>query len=113
MLTERPRQRLRILTSSWYAAILDVMSLAHESHEAFHRGTASIFSLLSTEQTRQLAELRSDESLADRMNDLAEKAGEGELTAEERAEYEAYIEANNLLAVLQAEARYRLARGEK
>jgi len=43
------------------------------------------------------------------LEELAEKANEGELSAAERAEYEAYIEANNLLAVLQAEARYRLS----
>ncbi|HVX10866.1 MAG TPA: hypothetical protein VHC22_06770 [Pirellulales bacterium] len=43
------------------------------------------------------------------MTDLSQKANEGELSEAERAEYEAYIEANNLLAVLQAEARFRLS----
>jgi oligoribonuclease NrnB/cAMP/cGMP phosphodiesterase (DHH superfamily) len=41
--------------------------------------------------------------------ELAAKANEGELSAGDREEYEAYIDANNLLALLQAEARYRLA----
>ena len=41
----------------------------------------------------------------------AEKANEGELSEADRAEYEAYIEANNLLSVLQAEARFRLTQG--
>jgi hypothetical protein len=85
------------------------MSTGHEPHQAFHRGTAPIFSLLTPEQTRQLAELQGDISLADRFTELAAKANEGLLTDAERAEYEAYIEANNLLAVLQAEARFRLA----
>jgi len=85
------------------------MSSTDESHQAFHRGTAPIFSLLTTEQTRQLAELRADPALVDRLDDLAGKANEGILTASERAEYEAYIEANNLLAALQAEARFRLS----
>jgi hypothetical protein len=40
---------------------------------------------------------------------LSQKANEGELSEAERAEYEAYIEANNLLAVLQAEARFWLS----
>jgi len=57
---------------------------------------------------RYLAQLQADSSLADRMDELAEKANEGALSAEERAEYKAYIEANNLMAVLQAEARFRL-----
>jgi hypothetical protein len=76
--------------------------------QAFHRGTAPIFSILTVEQTKRLAELDGDPVLADRVKELAEKANEGELSASDREEYEAYIEANNLLAVLQAEARYRL-----
>ena len=57
---------------------------------------------------RRLAQLQADTSLADRVDELASKAKEGELTGEERDEYEAYIEANNLLAILKAEARFRL-----
>jgi len=76
--------------------------------QAFHRGTAPIFSILTADQTKRLAELEGDPLVADRVAELAEKANEGELSAADREEYEAYIEANNLLAVLQAEARYRL-----
>ena len=78
------------------------------SHEAFHRGTAPIFALLTSEQTRQLAKLQGDPAIAGLLTELATKANEGELSAAERAEYEAYIEADNLLAILQAEARFRL-----
>jgi hypothetical protein len=76
--------------------------------QAFHRGTAPIFSILTVEQTRRLAELEADSGLVERVAELAAKANEGELSAGDREEYEAYIEANNLLSVLQAEARYRL-----
>lgn len=89
------------------------MSTVYEPHQAFHRGTAAIFSLLTPEQTRKLAELQGDSFTAERIEELAEKANEGELSAAERAEYEAYIEANNLLAVLQAEARFHLLHGEQ
>jgi hypothetical protein len=75
--------------------------------QAFHRGTAPIFSILTVEQTRRLADLETEPALAER---VAAKANEGELSAGDREEHEAYIEANNLLTVLQAEARYRLAR---
>ncbi|MBI2825812.1 MAG: hypothetical protein HYX69_14090 [Planctomycetia bacterium] len=85
------------------------MSLTNEPHQAFHRGTAPIFELLTPEQTRKLADLRADAGLTVRLSELAEKANEGELSGRERAEYEAYIEANNLLATLQAEARFRLS----
>ena len=85
------------------------MGIDENTHQAFHRGTAPVFALLSDEQTRQLAALRSDPSIADRLTELAEKANEGDLSPSERSEYEAYIEANNLLATLQAEARFRLS----
>jgi hypothetical protein len=40
------------------------------------------------------------------LQELAAKANEGELSPSDREECEAYIEANNLLAVLQTEARF-------
>lgn len=85
------------------------MRIGQDTHQAFHRGTAPVFALLTAEQTRQLAELHADPTLADRLTELAEKANEGDLSPSERAEYEAYIEANNFLATLQAEARFRLS----
>ena len=85
------------------------MTLVDESSRAFHRGTAPICALLTADQTRRLAELRADPEIADRLAQLAAKANEGELSAGEQAEYEAYIEANNLLTMLQAEARFRLS----
>ncbi len=87
------------------------MSTIDDSQGAFHRGTAHLFALLSAEQTRQLAELEGDPALTDRLTELSEKANEGELSDADRAEYEAYIEANNLLSILQAEARFRLTQG--
>ena len=89
------------------------MSLGHDSHQAFHRGTAPIFALLTEDQTRRPADLQGDPTLAERLEALATKVNEGELTDAERAEYEAYTEANNLLAVLQAEARFRLTSGRE
>lgn len=88
------------------------MSSLDDSHQAFHRGTAPIFALLTPEQTKKLAQLQCDPSTERRVSELAEKSNEGELSVAERAEYEAYIEANNLLGVLQAEARFRLSRHE-
>jgi hypothetical protein len=76
--------------------------------QAFHRGTAPIFSILTADQMKLLAELQGDPGLVERVAELAERANEGELSTADREEYEGYIEANNLLAVLQAEARFRL-----
>lgn len=40
----------------------------------------------------------------DRIQELADKCTEGELTADERSEYEAYVETGQLLALIQARA---------
>ncbi len=85
------------------------MSISDKSHEAFHRGIAPFFALLSSDQTQKLAGLRGEAAVRRRSAELAEKANEGELSESELAEYEAYIDANNLLDVLQAEARFWLA----
>ena len=50
-------------------------------------------------------EYRGDAGLQRRIEQLAERANEGELTAEEQAEYEGYVRANKFVAILQAKAR--------
>jgi hypothetical protein len=85
------------------------MNVLDDPLQAFHRGVAPIFSLLGPDQTRRLAELSGNPDLESRLETLAEKANEGALSVAERTEYEGYIEANNLLAVLKAEARFHLA----
>lgn len=77
---------------------------------AFDRATDPIFSLLTPEQARAIIEFRGDDRLANRAEDLARKCNEGELTDEERAEYEAYARANSFIAVMQAKARRLLNR---
>ena len=76
---------------------------------AFDRATMPIFGIFSPEQVHQIADYHADQALQDRITQLAEKANEGELTAEERAEYEGYAHANRFVAVLQAQARRRLS----
>ncbi len=63
---------------------------------------------LGPEAIRQLASLRIDPDLQARVDYLAGRANEGELTADERAEYLSYIEASDLLAILQLKAQRRL-----
>jgi hypothetical protein len=76
---------------------------------AFDRATQPIFSILTPEQMHQIADHHADQSLQDRITRLAEKANEGELSEEERAEYEGYIQANRFVAVLQSQARRRIS----
>jgi hypothetical protein len=64
---------------------------------------------LTPEQTRALASYRADDSLQRRVEELASKHNEGELTPDELAEYEGYVRANKFIAVLQARARKLIA----
>ncbi len=46
----------------------------------------------------------------DRMRQLAERSETGELTDDERAEFDSYLHSGNLLAVIQSKARLALRR---
>lgn len=72
---------------------------------AFDRATEPVLRIVSRDQAAQIIDFHGDEDLQRRIEELAEKANEGELTEEERAEYEGYVEANSFIAVLQAKAR--------
>jgi hypothetical protein len=54
---------------------------------------------------RRIASLRADPSLQARLDELAYKANEGQLSEDERERYTAYVEALDLIAILQAKAR--------
>jgi hypothetical protein len=76
---------------------------------AFDRATQPIFGILSPEQVHKIADYHADEALQDRIAQLADKANEGELSEEERAEYEGYAQANRFVAILQAQAQRRIS----
>lgn len=76
---------------------------------AFERATDGILGFFSMEQAKALAEYRGEEAIRARIEELARKNTEGDLTEEERAEYEGYVRANKFIAVLQAKARKLLS----
>ena len=57
--------------------------------------------LLHPRVTKRVAELRADPAVQARVDELAEKCNEGAITPEEMAEYDAYIQAMDVVAVLQ------------
>ena len=65
---------------------------------------------LTPEVADRIANLQIDPSLQTRLNELASKANAGTLTPDEDAEYGQYVEAIDLLAILQAKARRYLRR---
>lgn len=67
-----------------------------------------VFRTLPPDVARRIVDLEADEQIQRRVEQLARKANEDELTQEERREYESYIRAGNFLATLQAIARRML-----
>jgi hypothetical protein len=57
------------------------------------------------EVAKRVAELRADPDVQARIEELAEKCNEGTMTPEEIAEYDAYIQAMDVVAILQKKAR--------
>ena len=86
------------------------MSIAFDT-VAFDRGTDPILDFFSVEQARALVAYRGDEKLIARIEELATKNTEGELTEQELAEFEGYVQANKFIAVLQAKARKLVSAG--
>ncbi len=76
-----------------------------ETTTVFHRVLEPILRSLSPEAARQIAGAEADEQLQQRVEVLAQKANEGELTDSERREYQAYVDAGDVVATMQAVAR--------
>ena len=57
------------------------------------------------EVARQVAEYKADEKMESRLDELSSKCTEGKLTAEQRAEYEDFVQAIDLISIIQAKAR--------
>jgi len=64
----------------------------------------------SRDVAEALVNLRASQAAQDRIAELAEKCNEGLLTPEERTQYESYVNAVDLISVLQAKARLWLVR---
>ena len=68
---------------------------------------------LTPAAARALVNFRADAETQARIAELAEKCNEGRLTPQERQEYEAFVRAIDLIAILQSKARRLLARNRK
>ena len=64
---------------------------------------------LNVEAARKLIRIKADRKTQAHVDKLARKCNEGELTPAERAEYERYVTAGTMIAILQAKARLLLA----
>jgi hypothetical protein len=66
--------------------------------------------VLTPESARPIADWRADVDTERRLDELGDKCNEGTISAAEREEYEAYVQAIDFIGILQAKARIVLAR---
>lgn len=71
-----------------------------------------VSSSLNEEAARNLIDLQADAKVQNRVKKLAAKCSEGKLSTRERSEYETYVIAGELIAILKAKARMILSRGK-
>ena len=64
--------------------------------------------VLTPEVAQAIADLRADATTQGRLDDLAERHHEGQLTPDELTEYQSLVNGINLISVLQAKARWVL-----
>jgi hypothetical protein len=60
---------------------------------------------LTLEVAEKLVKLRANPVIVAKVEELAEKCNEGQLTTDERDEYESYVHVNNVMMMLKARAR--------
>jgi hypothetical protein len=78
---------------------------------AFERGVRPIMKIVLPEKAKAVLRFRPSTKLKARIEELAGKSTEGQLTAEEKAEYIGYVRANKFVATLRRQAR-QLANSE-
>jgi len=74
------------------------------THSILDRILEPLTECLTPEVARRVVAFRADEQTQQRLDELAERANEGLLSVAEQAEYRSYIEAIDLVSILQAKA---------
>ena len=84
--------------------------MAANASDALNRILTPVADCLTPESAERLVRLQLDPELRRSIDDLARKANEGMLTDSERSDYVDYIEAMDLIGLLQSKARQILVR---
>ncbi len=71
---------------------------------AFDRGVAPVLQIVLPDHARNVIDFQPDPKLQARIDALASKSTEGELTEEERLEYAGYVRANKFVSILKRQA---------
>ena len=73
---------------------------------AFNRSVRPLMEIVLQGKADAILHFRPDPYLAVRIEELAQKSTEGELTDDERAEYTGYVRANKFVAILKRQAQH-------
>ncbi len=73
---------------------------------AFDRGVRPLMEIVLAGKADVIIHFRPDPQLEARIEELARKSTEGELTEDERAEYAGYVRANKFVAILKRQAQH-------
>ena len=95
---------------SWYTVVMSVTAASQS--EILLRVIDPTKADLSPDAARSILALEFSEEDRRHMDELAEKARQGTLAADERQEVENYERVNNLLGILKSKARQSLNRSE-
>jgi hypothetical protein len=68
---------------------------------AFDRGVRPLMQIALSEKAEAVISFGADPELQERIDELAERSAEGQLTETERSEYAGYVRANKFVAILQ------------
>ena len=71
---------------------------------AFDRGIRPMLEIVLPGKADEVIGFQADPDLQARIEELARKSTEGELTEDERAEYAGYVRANTFVAILKRQA---------
>ena len=73
---------------------------------AFDRSIRPLMEIVLSGKADAVISFRADPELQARIEELARKSTEGQLTEEERAEYVGFVRANKFVAILKQQARH-------
>jgi len=72
---------------------------------AFERGIRPLMEMVLPDKAEAVIAFRADPQIQARIEELARKSTEGQLTGDERAEYVGFVRANKFVAILKRQAR--------
>ncbi len=91
-------------------SIMNQLQTTHHQPDILSQLLEPVGQMMPVEFARKLAATRASPEVQARIDELADRCSEGVLTDNERAEYEAYVDAIDVISILQAQARSVLAR---